>query len=177
MSCVGADRRADVEHDRFAAQRRPQGRDGGAIDRGHCVQAKFGHRHQRAGVAGGNGAIGRAALDRLDRLPHRRDPPPSAQRLAGLVSHLDRDIGMKNARLGGQSRMSGENRTDHLLIPVKQEPNVRPALQRDRGARHDDGRTVIAPHRVKRYANVARHSLVRPPPKRLAPAAPGAARQ
>jgi hypothetical protein len=52
-----------------------------------------------------------------------------------------------------------------LLVSKKQELDVRTALQRHRGARHDDGRTVIAPHRIKRYANVARHSLVRPRPK------------
>ena len=60
---IGADRGADVEHDRFAAHRRPERGDGRPLDPGawSCRQ-NLRHRHQRAGVAGGDRDIGLAAL-------------------------------------------------------------------------------------------------------------------
>ena len=72
--------------------------------------------------------------------------------------------------------MGGEKRRHGAFVAVDQKAQVRPALERDRRARHDDRRAAVAPHRVKRYADVARHSLVRtrPGPCR---GAPGAARQ
>src|SRR5271154_5332152 len=114
-----------------------------------------------AAIAGRS--IGRARLHRFDCLPHRRLPPPGAQRLARLVAHLDRDVGMKNARLGRELGVTLENRADRPLLAVEEKLEVRPALERDRRGGHDDGRPVIAAHRVQRYANIARHSLVRPP--------------
>ena len=119
MALVAADRRADVEDDRFAAQRRPQRRDRRPLDRRHRMQAELRHRHQRAGVAGRNHAVGGAGLHRLDRLPHRRDPPSGAQGLARLVGHLDRDAGMKQARSGGEGRIGGEHRPDRRLVAVQ----------------------------------------------------------
>ncbi len=71
MLRVAANGRADVEHDQFAAQGRPHRRDRGSLDRRHRMQAEFRHRHQCAGVAGRDRAIGRARLHRFDRLPHR----------------------------------------------------------------------------------------------------------
>jgi hypothetical protein len=59
--------------------------------------------------------------------------------------------------------MMRENEPDRPLVAIEQKLDVGPALQRNRRSRHDDGRAVIAAHRVKRYANVARHSSVRPP--------------
>src|SRR5208282_4264446 len=55
-------------------------------------------------------------------------------------------------------------RGDRALVAVDQKAEVRPALERDRRARHDDGGAPVAPHRVKRYADVARHSFVRTRP-------------
>ena len=49
---VGADRRADVEHDQLAAQRRPQRRDRGPVDPRQGFELELRHRHQRAGIAG-----------------------------------------------------------------------------------------------------------------------------
>ena len=75
---VGADRRADVEDDRFAAQSRPHRGDRRPLDLRHGAQADLGHRHQRAGVASRNRVVGLALLPRLDRLPHRRRAPAGA---------------------------------------------------------------------------------------------------
>ena len=55
---VGADRRADIEHDALALQRRPDRRDRRALDIGHGAQAELRHRHQRAGIAGRDDHIG-----------------------------------------------------------------------------------------------------------------------
>ena len=148
----------------------------GPLDRRHRMQAELGHRHQGAGVAGGDRAIGGAGLHRFDRLPHRRDAPPGAQGLARLVAHLDRDIGVNDARLGRELRVTLENLPDRLLLAVEEELEVRPALERDRRGRDDDARPVVAAHRVQRYANVARHSLDPTAPKRVARAAPGVGR-
>ena len=163
MLGVGADGRADVEHDRFAAQRRPNRRDRRPLDRRHRVQAELRHRHQSAGVAGGHRAIGRARLHRFDRLPHRRDATPGAQRLAWLVAHLDRDVAMKNARLCGQLGMTREDGPDRALLAIEEKLNVGTAFERYGRGGQDDRRPMIAAHRVQRYTNVARHSLVRPP--------------
>ena len=171
MLRIGADGRADVEHDRFAAQRRPDRRDRRPLDRRHRVQAELRHRHQGAGVAGGDRAVGRARLHRFDRLPHRRDAPPGAQGLTRLVAHLDRDVGMKNARLRGEPGMTRKDGPNRRLVAIEEKLNVGTAFERDGGGGHDDRRPVIAPHRVQRYANVARHSLVRPP----GPRCPGGA--
>ena len=154
---VGADRRADVEHDRFAAQRRPHRRDRRAFDQRHRAQADFGHRHQRAGVAGRNRAIGLAFLDRVDRLPHRGGAPPRTQRLARLVRHLDRDFAVDDARLALERRIRGQQRRDRLLVAEQNEIDVGPALERDRRRVQHDRGPVVAAHRVERYANVLFH--------------------
>src|SRR3984957_13134572 len=166
MLRIAANARADVEHDRLAAQGRPHRGDRGPLDRRHRVQAELGHRHQGAGVAGGDRAIGRARFHRFDRLPHRRDAPPGAQSLAWLVAHLDRDVGVKNARLGGQRGMTLENGPDHALVAIEKKLNVGKAFESEGCGGEDDRWPVIAPHRVQCYTNVACHSLVRPRPAR-----------
>ena len=60
---IGADRGADVEHDQFAAQGRPQRRDGGARDPGQRFELEFRHRHQRAGIARRYGHVGFLLFD------------------------------------------------------------------------------------------------------------------
>jgi len=154
---IRADRRADIEHDRLAAQRRPHRGDGGAIDQRHRAQADFRHRHQRAGIAGGNRKIRLALLDRLDRLPHRGDAPAGAQRLAWFVAHFDGDVGMKNLGLAGERRVLLEQRGERRLVAVKLKGDVGPAHQRDGRRRHDDRRAVIAAHGVHRDANIPGH--------------------
>ena len=53
-----------------------------------CIlQIEFGHRHQRAGIAGRDRDVGFALLDRVDRKPHRGLAAALAQRLARLVVH------------------------------------------------------------------------------------------
>ena len=145
MLRVGADGRPDVEHDQFAAHRRPDRRDRRALDRRHRVQAEFRHRHQGAGVAGGDRAIGRARFHRLDRLPHRRDAPPAAQRLARPVGHLDRDVGVKEARFPGQPGMALKEGPNRRLLAKQQKRDVGAPFERDRAAGHDNRRRTISP--------------------------------
>src|SRR5262249_18386225 len=87
------------------------------------------------------------------------------------VAHLDGDVGMKNARLGGELWMTCEHWPDRLLFAIEEKLNVGTAFERYRGRGYDDRRSVIASHRVQRYANVARHSMIRPP----GPRCPGGA--
>ena len=132
---VGADRGAEVEHDRFAAQRRPERGDRRPLDPGHRLQVEFRHRHQRAGVAGRDRDIGLALLHRVDGEPHRRLPAPVAQRLARLVVHPDRDVGMDDPRRGLEPRMRVEQRLDRGPVAEQDELGVGVARQRQRRRR------------------------------------------
>ena len=53
----------------------------------HGLQAELRHRHQRAGIAGGDRASASPSLHRLDRQPHGGLAAAAAQRLARLVVH------------------------------------------------------------------------------------------
>ena len=77
------------------------------------------HRHQRAGVAGRHGDVGLALLHRVDGEPHRRLPAAVAQRLARLVVHPDRDVGVHHPGGGLEPRMGVEQRVD--LGPVAEQ--------------------------------------------------------
>ena len=145
---VGADGGADVQHHAFAAQCRPDRRDRRAVDGGHGAQAEFRHRHQRAGVAGGDAGIRRAGLDRLDRLPHRRLPAAMAQRLARLVVHPHRDLAVEEFADLGQLGKLGQFGAHQFLAPVDDEADVG-AARRDRHERRNDhGWSVIAAHGI-----------------------------
>ena len=86
---IGADRGAEVEHDRVApaASARCAAIAGRSIP-AMVSQVEFGHRHQRAGIAGRDRDVGVALLDGVDGEPHRGLPAALAQRLARLVVHL-----------------------------------------------------------------------------------------
>ncbi len=116
---VAADGGAEIEHDRVAAQwsARSRGQAGTLDTVEHAAQAKARHRHQRAGIAGGDRDIGLALLHRLDRQPHRRDLAATAQRLAQLVVHTDGNVGMDHLRYGLQCRMVSEFFLDRALSP------------------------------------------------------------
>ena len=64
---------------------------------GIILRLNLRHRHQRAGVAGRDRDVGLALLHRVDGEPHRRLPAAVAQRLARLVVHPDRDVGVDEA--------------------------------------------------------------------------------
>ena len=74
---------------------------------------------------------------------------------------------MDDARLRRERWVRRDERRDAFSRRTA-ETRVGPALQRDGGGGHDDARPMVAAHRVQRYANVARHSLVRPPEARSA---------
>ena len=105
MVRVAADRGAEIEHHRVAACGRPDRRQRRAVDALQHAQAESRHRHQRAGIAGGDRDIGLALFDGVDRLPHRRHLAAAAQRLARLVVHADGDGGVKHLRHLFQRRM------------------------------------------------------------------------
>ena len=136
---------------------RPYRRDRRAVDAGQRAQVEPRHRHQRAGIAGGDRDVGLALLDRVDRKPHRGGLAAAAQRLARLVVHADGDVGMDDARGRLQRRMLGEFRLDQRAVAEQQEFGVGMPGQRDRGAGNDDRCADIATHGVKRDSNLLRH--------------------
>ena len=93
----------------------------------------------------------------------------------GLSLILTATSVLKTRDLAASFAWRSRTRRDRLLLTVEEKLNVRPALERDRGGGHDDGRPMIAAHRVQRYANVARHPWS-DRPGRVARAAPGVGR-
>ncbi len=71
---------------------------------GKRLEIEFRHRHQRAGIAGRHDHVGVALLDGVDGEPHRGFPAAVAQRLARLVLHPHRDVGVDEPRRGFQRR-------------------------------------------------------------------------
>ncbi len=66
---------------------------------------------------------------------------------------------MNEPRRGLQFRPGVEQRRDQAGIAEKQELAFGMALQSQFGAGDDDGRAVISAHRIKRNADLARHSM------------------
>ncbi len=157
MMRVAADGGAEIEHHRIAARGRPDRRERRTVDAGQHAQAEPRHRHQRAGIAGGDRNVGLALLDGVDRQPHRRGLAAAAQRLARLVVHADGDVGMDDARGRLQRRMFGELRFDQRAVAEQQKFGVGMPGQRNRGAGNDDRCADIATHGVKRDSNLLRH--------------------
>ncbi len=157
MLGVATDRGPDIEHDRFPAQRRPDRAERRPLDARQHPQVQPRHRHQRASVARRDRDIGLAALDRIDRKPHRRGLAAAAQRLARLLVHAHRDVGVDDPRHRLESRVSRELSIDHLTVAVQQEFRFRMPCQRDCRARNDDRGADIAPHGVQRNSNLLRH--------------------
>src|ERR1700733_8465709 len=112
-----------------------------------------------AAIAGRS--TGPARLPRFNRLPHRRHAPSGAQSLAWLVAHLDRDIRMKNARLGGELGMTLEDGADHALLAVEKKLNVGKAFKRQGRGGQNDRWAMIATYRDRSSANAAVYPLGR----------------
>ena len=157
MLGIGADAGAEIEHDQFAAHRRPARRDGGAVDARHGPEVEFRHRHQGAGIAGRDGDIGLAALDRIDGEPHRTFPAALAQRLARLGVHRNRDVGVDEAGDGLQRRAGGEQRLDDRAVAEQQEFDVRMPPQRQFRAGDDHRGPMVSPHGVERDTDFIGH--------------------
>ena len=160
MARIGADRRADIEHDALAAHGRPQAGDRRPVDLRHRLQAELRHRHQRAGIAGRDGDVGLAGLGRVDGAPHRGLVAAIAQGLARLVVHLHRDLGVMEGRDRLELGMGVEQRQDLLLVAEDDEARIGAALQRQRSARDDDSRAVIPAHRIERDCNRSCHGVL-----------------
>ena len=103
-----------VEHDAFAAERRPERGDRRPVDVRRRPQAEPRHRHQRAGIAGRDREIGLALLHRLDRAPHARAPAAVAERLARLLVHPDGDIAVLEDRSRRDLRIARGSGDDRL---------------------------------------------------------------
>jgi hypothetical protein len=159
MRRIRADRSAQVKHDRFTSQGRPQCRDCRPLDAREHLELEFGHCHQRAGIARRHHRIGFLLLDRVDRKPHRRPAAAGAQSLARLVLHAHGDIGMDEFRYSGEGRILGKKRRDLIGVAKKQKLAVGAARQRKVGAGNDHGWTMVSPHRIERNANRLRHLL------------------
>ena len=153
---VALDVGAEVEHHAFAAPGRENRGDRRPVDAGQGFEHEFGDRHQRAGIARRDDAVGAAIPDRIDRQPHAR-PSPGAQRLRrlGVVRH--RLIGMMQARRLGQPRQPGEQRRDLGLVAEQQELRAGVPLQREIGTLQHHRRGAVAAHRVDGDGDAVAH--------------------
>ncbi len=134
-------------------QRRPdRARWPGLSTPSSMVQIELGHRHQRAGVAGRDADIGFAALDRIEREPHRRHASSVAQRLARFVVHLDGDIGMDDARDSFQRGVFVEFGLNARGIADQEKLRVRVTLLRQRAPGITTEGQNHPPWRPARYA-------------------------
>src|SRR5690606_730220 len=154
----GADIGADVQHDALAADGRPQGSDGGALDIGDWLQHRLGHGHQRAGVARGHGDVGFAFLHRFQREPHA-GAAAAPKRLARLVIRPDNDVRMDNLRPCCQPGVSRQDRRDLSLIAKEQDLELGMADQREVGAWKHHLWSMITAHGVERYDPLSGHLL------------------
>ncbi len=156
---VAADGGAHVEHDDVGAQGRPDGGDRRARDAFHGPQAEGRHGHQRAGVAAGNGDVGLAVLDGLQRHPHRGFAFALAQGLGGLFVHRDDVVAVEDPADLFEVWEFVEERRDLGFAAVEQERRVAEFAQSERGALDGHLRADIAAHGVDRYADCICHSI------------------
>ena len=159
MRLVGADRGAEIEHDTFALDCRPQRRKRRPLDALDHLQIKARHRHQRAGIAGRHRDVGLALLHRIERKPHRRFPAPIAQRLARLVVHANGDVGVHDLGFGLERGQALERWLDQRAVAIEQKLGVGMPGERNERAGQNDRRPVVAAHGVKRDANFIRHAV------------------
>ena len=146
MLGVGADRGAEIEHDRLslAASARCAAI-AGPLDPGHGLEVELGHGHQRAGIAGGDGDVRLALLHRVDGEPHRGFPAPLAQRLARLVVHLDGDVGMhERARPALSCGRASSSGSMSSAVAEQQELDIR--MARERQAQRPERRPLPRGH-------------------------------
>ena len=87
---------------------------------------------------------------RLHGPPHGRLAAPGADRLARLVVHAHRHLGMADLDRALQARVRLDERRDGALVAEHEEAQGRMPLERQRRARHDDRGAVIAAHGVER---------------------------
>src|SRR6478752_2981383 len=87
------------------------------------------------------------------------------QRLAWLVLHANRNVGVDHARGGFQRRLPLQFRFDRCPVADQQELHFRMPSQRQRGPGDDNARTDVAPHGVNRDANLAWHEWTTDPCK------------
>ena len=75
---IDPDGRADIEHDALSLEGRPDRRDCRPLDARHGAQDDGGHRHQGAGIAGGERDLRIARPHCIDCLPHAALAPAPA---------------------------------------------------------------------------------------------------
>ena len=154
MVGIGADRGADVEHDRFAAQGRPQRRDRRPLDARQGLEIELRHRHQRAGIAARYRDVGVTLLDRVDGEPHRGFPAAVAQRLARLILHPHGDVGVDELRGGFERGPRVEERRDQRGIAEEQEFGLGWRVSARSRAGNDHSGPVVSPHRIESNADL-----------------------
>jgi hypothetical protein len=109
---------------------------------------EFGHRHQGAGIAGGDRDIRLVLRHRVDRLPHGGLAAAAAQRLARLLVHGDGHVAMMERAGGLQLRILRKQRLALGGNAEKHEADIGMALESLGCARDSDLRTEVATHDV-----------------------------
>ena len=157
MPGIRPDRGAHVEHDGLPPDGWPQASDCRPLDAGHGLETDFGHGHQRAGVARGDRHVCFALLDRIDGEPHGGLPSPLTQSLTRLGIHLDRNVGVNQARDRLEPRPARDQRLDDGTVAKQNEFDIGMPGERHFRPGHDHRCAMVAPHGVKRDADLIRH--------------------
>ena len=159
---AGADIGADVQHHALPALGRPQGGDGGPFDSFGNAELIHRHRHQRAGIAGGDHDLGFFLRHRFDRTPHA-GVAPAAQRDGRLVLHPHPLCAVTDFDLRGKLRPPFQQRLQRRFIAMQQIAHARMAFDRPRQCRYDNAGAGIAAHGINRngHALVQRRAPIR----------------
>ena len=154
---VAFDVGADVEDHALPAFGRPQRRDRrprNAFDHPELIHR---HRHQRAGVAGGDDDFGLAVLHGFDGAPHA-GLASAAKRQARLLIHAHIRLGVTHADvLGELGAALSQQFFDSRFVAVHDELYAGMTLYRTSERGYDNGRAGIAAHRVNRNRQFAGH--------------------
>ena len=155
MARIRPDRGADVEHDALAAQGRPHGGDGRALDMRHGLQAELRpspsarrccRRRPRHPP--------RRRLHRLDRPPHGGLAAPHARSAwLGLSSMRRRRSVWRTSVASLSFGCCASSGLMSALVAEHQKTDAGMALQSQSRARHHNGRPMVAAHRVERNTN------------------------
>ena len=159
MLGVRADRGADIEHDQFAAQGRPQCRDRRPLDAREHFEIELRHRHQGAGIAGRYRHVGFVFLTAsiASHIEDLRRPWRSAWLGLSSIRTAISACTMREADCSaGCLATSGST---CALLPKNRNVVFRAARQRQFGAGHDHGRAMVSPHRIESNADHLRHCL------------------
>ena len=147
--CIRLHIRAHIQHQVEAARiaRWPKTGDGGAIDARQLAQADHRQRHQRAGIAAGDGHGGLSVAHAFQAGPHGC-ALAMAHHLAGLVAHRHGPGGMADFAAPGQTLALADQAAKLCLVTMNDEGDLGVLCGRRKHACDNCRRPAISAHRI-----------------------------